>query len=266
METIYERVRDYDLEHEGDDEDVRFYTEMVERLHPRRVLELASGSGPATLPPGQFAAAAERDCTIVGLERSETMLAAAQRKLAECDDAVRRRVSFVCGDMRDWGADRPFDLIVTPCSSLSHLLTLEDQLAAWSRARDNLAPGGRFVVDLAMPNLAAFAESMQTPPRTVLEVDVDTQDPCTGERLVRYKTTRYHPDQQRADVRFLYDKFSDGNRIDRYVSDFACHVYFPREIELLFRVTGFTVESRYGDYRMRAPRPVSRQLIVTGRR
>jgi hypothetical protein len=168
--------------------------------------------------------------------------------------------------MRHWRADRLFDLIVTPCSSLSHLLTLEDQLAAWSRGYDNLAPGGRFVVDLAMPDLAAFAESMQTPPRTVLEVDVDRHDPATGERLIRYKTTRYFPDQQRADVRFLYDKFVEGNRIDRYVSDFACHVYFPREIELLFRATGFTVESRYGDYRMRAPRSTSRQLIVTGRR
>jgi SAM-dependent methyltransferase len=266
METIYERARDYDLEHEGDDEDVRFYQALLERLRPRRVLELASGSGRVTLPLAQFSATAGLDCAIVGLERSEAMLGEAERKLADSDAAVRRRVSFVRADMRDWRADRPFDLIVTPCSSLSHLLALEDQLAAWSRAHDNLVPGGRFVVDLTMPNLAAFAESMQTPPRTVLEVDVDTQDPCTGERLIRYKTTRYFPDQQRADVRFLYDKFVEGNRIEHYVSDFASHVYFPREIELLFRVAGFTVESRYGDYRMRAPRPTSRQLIVTGRR
>jgi SAM-dependent methyltransferase len=266
METIYERARDYDLEHEGDDEDVRFYEQLLARLRPRRVLELASGSGRVTLPLAQVVAAERLDCTIVGLERSEAMLAEAERKRAELDAAVRQRVSFVCGDMRDWRADREFDLIVTPCSSLSHLLTLEDQLATWSRAHGNLAPGGRFLVDLAMPDLAAFAESMQTPPRTLLEVDVDTEDPCTGERLIRYKTTRYFPDEQRAAVRFLYDKFIDGNRIDRYVSDFACHVYFPREIELLFRLTGFTVESRYGDYRMRPPRPASRQLIVTGRR
>jgi SAM-dependent methyltransferase len=266
METIYERARDYDLEHEGDDEDVRFYEQLLERLRPRRVLELASGSGRVTLPLGQLAAEAGLECTIVGLERSESMLGEATRKLADCDAAVRRCVTFVQGDMRDWCADRPFDLIVTPCSSLTHLLTLEDQLAAWSRAHDNLAPGGRFVVDLAMPNLPAFAESMQTPPRTVLEVDIDTCDPASGERLIRYKTTRYFPDAQRAEVRFLYDKFIEGNRVDRYVSDFTCHVYFPREIELLFRLTGFTVESRYGDYRMRTPRPTSRQLIVTGRR
>src|SRR5690606_21636773 len=106
--------------------------------------------------------------------------------------------------------------IITPCSSLSHLLSLEDQLAAWRTAYDNLAPGGRFVADLTMPNLTVYAESMQTPPRTTLEIDVDTSDPETGTRLLRYKTTRYIPHEQRAEIRFLYDKYPDGGHVDRY--------------------------------------------------
>jgi hypothetical protein len=40
MEAIYERPGDYDLEHEGDDEDVRFYLDLVNKLRPNRVLEL----------------------------------------------------------------------------------------------------------------------------------------------------------------------------------------------------------------------------------
>ena len=59
-------------------------------------------------------------------------------------------------------------------------------------------------------------------------------------RLLRYKTTRYLPHEQRAEIRFLYDKFPEGDRVDRYVSDFDCHVYYPREVELLYRVTGFS--------------------------
>jgi hypothetical protein len=54
------------------------------------------------------------------------------------------------GDMRAWRADRPFDLVVAPCSSLSRLLTLDDQIAAWRCAWEGLAEGGRFVVDLTM--------------------------------------------------------------------------------------------------------------------
>ena len=107
---------------------------------------------------------------------------------------------------------------------------------------------------------------MQMPPRTTVEIDIDTSDPVSGARLLRYKTTRYLPHLQRAQIRFMYDKFPDGERVDRYVSDFDCHVYYPREIELLFRCTGFEVEARYGDYAWRPFGPASRQIIVVGRR
>jgi len=56
MEAIYERPRDYDLEHQGDDEDVEFYKRLIGRWHPRRVMELASGSGRVTIPLARLAA------------------------------------------------------------------------------------------------------------------------------------------------------------------------------------------------------------------
>jgi SAM-dependent methyltransferase len=259
--AIYERPGDYDLEHEGNDEDVRFYIDLVARLRPRRVLELAAGSGRVTLP---LARSVGDGVEIVGLELSDTMLGEAERKKASLPADEQRRVAFVGGDLRDWAADQPFDLIVTPCSSLTHLLSLDDQLAAWTRAHDNLAPGGRFVVDLVMPNLAAYTDSMLTPPRTLVEIDSDTRDPETGERLLRSRTTRYVAHEQRAEIRFIYDKLVDNTSVDRYVMDFDSHVYYPREVELLFRLTGFDVEHRFGDYRMGSLRRKSRVMIVVG--
>ena len=262
MEAIYERPRDYDLEHEGDDEDVAFYLRLLARWQPRRVIELAAGSGRVTLPLARAAAAT--GIQVVGLERDGPMLEAAMQKHAGLDDEVRRCLTFISGDMRAWRAEQPFDLVIAPCSSLSHLLTLDDQIAAWHCTWNSLADGGRFVVDLTMPNLAAYADSMQTPPRTLVEVDIDARDPNSGTRLLRYKTTRYLPHEQRAEIRFLYDKFPDSRHVDRYISDFDCHVYYPREVELLFRLTGFVVEASYGDYSMRRLRPSSRQLIGVG--
>ena len=262
MEAIYERPQDYDLEHEGDDDDVLFYQRLLDRWRPRRVMELASGSGRVTLPLARSAASSHID--IVGLEREGPMLDEARRKRAELDERERSRVAFVAGDMRDWRSAEPFDLIIAPCSSLSHLLTLKDQIAAWRCAFEHLQPAGRFVADFTMPNLAAYAESMQTPPRTMMEIDVDTRDPRTGTRLLRYKTTRYLSHEQRAEILFLYDRFPDGDQVDRYISDFACHVYYPREVELLFLLSGFSVDARFGDYAMRPLRTTSRQLIVVG--
>ena len=48
-ELIYQRPGDYELEHEGDD-DIEFFVELARRLKPKRVLELACGSGRVTEP------------------------------------------------------------------------------------------------------------------------------------------------------------------------------------------------------------------------
>jgi SAM-dependent methyltransferase len=265
-EAIYQRPDEYDLEREGDDEDIDFHVDLVRRLRPRRLLELASGSGRVTLPLAELAAKEGFD--VVGLETSESMREEAERKRAAAPAAVRDRLRFVEGDMRTWVADAPYDLIVTPCSSVCHLLTLDDQIAAWTRAREGLRPGGRFAVDVVMADLASYAESLRTPPRTLADVDIDVTDD-EGRRLIRWKTTVYEPHRQRASVRFVYDKFTADQATrhpERWISDFESHVFFPRELELLFRHTGFTVEATFADYRFKAPGSRTRNLVMIGRR
>jgi SAM-dependent methyltransferase len=263
-EPIYRRPHDYDLEHEGDDDDIQFYKRLLSRLRPRRVLELACGSGRVVLPLAELAAT--EGLTVVGLELADEMLAEAQRKRAAAAPEVQQALRLVHGDMRSWTADEPFDLIITPCSSLTHLLTIDDQLATWRTAHRNLAPGGRFVADIAMPNLGAFVDAARTPARLLVEVDLDATQPDGRTRLVRYKTTRYLPHEQRAEIRFLYDRFDAEHVVDRYLSDFESHVYFPREVQLLFMMTGFEIEQVYGSYFERALRPTSREMIMVGRR
>jgi len=263
-EAIYQRPSDYDLEHVGDTEDVEFFVSLVRRLRPQRVLELACGNGRVTLPLAEAGAQAGFD--VVGLELVPEMLAAAREKVSAASPEVRERLTLVEGDMRAWQAEQPFDLIVTPCSSMCHLLTLEDQLAAWRRAYQNLAPGGRFVVDVVMADLGAYADSFLRRPRELVEIDLDTCDEASGTRLLRYKTTRYLAHEQRARIRFLYEKYVREAQPEHSLSDFESHVYYPRELELLYRHTGFEVETVYGDYRGRELRPSSPQMIFVGKK
>jgi hypothetical protein len=51
---------------------------------------------------------------VVGVDTAETMLPEAEFKSEQLNDAVRRRLSFVRGDLRCWRSATPFDLIVTP--------------------------------------------------------------------------------------------------------------------------------------------------------
>jgi hypothetical protein len=64
----------------------------------------------------------------------------------------------------------------------------------------------------------------------------------------------------------MYEKLHDGHSIERYIDDFQSHVYFPRELELLFRLTGFKIETVYGDYRFRALQSTSPLIIMVGRK
>jgi len=192
------------------------------------------------------------------------MLSAARDRRKALSKPLRDRLALVQGDMRTWVAPELFDLIVVPCSSVCHLLTLEDQVSAWRCTHQNLNAGGRFVVDVTMADLRGFAESFRSPAREIVEIDRDSYDAPTRTRMIRYRTVRYSANEQRASIRYLYDKMVDGGQPERSISDYESHVYYPRELELLFRLTGFRVEWVYGDYHHGALRGDSRQMLFCG--
>lgn len=267
MATIYSRPEEYDLEHGTGEEDVAFYRRLVQRLDAHTLVELGCGSGRITLPLAELAET--RDLTITGIDLSDDMLAQAEAKLAQLPPGCRSRVRLRKDDMRTFVASPPVDLIVVPCSTMAHVLELEDQLAVWRAAHAGLKPGGRFVVDLTMPNLNAYADSMASPPRALVEMDIDQESEDRVHRLIRYKTTRYEAHRQRAHVHFLYDRFethADDEQARRYISDFESHVYFPRELQLLFLHSGFDIETTYGGYRGERLKSRSQALVMVGRK
>jgi SAM-dependent methyltransferase len=263
MSDLYRHPEEYDLEHLGDSEDVEFYVSLVRRLQSRKVLELGCGTGRITLPLAEQGAQLAFDVT--GLDSQAEMLETAKKRLLEAPPKVRERLRLIQGDMRTWRSESAFDLIVIPCSSISHLLTLQDQLTVWNQCRRNLRPGGRFVVEITMPNMATFADSFNVPPRALVEIDVDKSDESDGVRFIRRKTSRYLSHEQCAQTRFLYEKYQNGRAIDGYIDDFAGHVFFPRELQLLFIHTGFEVEQTLGDYRGRPLKPNSPLIIMIGK-
>ena len=174
MTDIYRRPDEYDLEHVGDEEDVIFYVGLARSHRPKSVLELACGTGRITVPLAEEGA--RSGFNVVGLDSEANMLKQAREKAAQMPAAARKRLRLVHGDMRSWHGREPFDLIVVPCASITHLLALQDQLDVWRRAFQNLAPGGRFVVETVMPNFSAYVDSFANPPRTLVEIDRDVTD------------------------------------------------------------------------------------------
>ena len=71
--------------------------------------------------------------------------------------------------------------------------------------------------------------------------------------------------EQPCDRCLIYDRFDQRVLAERLVADFASHVYFPAELELLFVSAGFEIAQQYGDYRF-VPRDRTSQYVVTGAR
>ena len=264
MGHLYKRPDDYDLEHFRYIEDTEFYTSIVRKYRPLNVLELGCGTGRITLPLAQLGV--EMGFNVTGLDNEPEMLEAAVERKRAAPPEVQEKLSFVAGDLRKWRADSQFDLILIPCCSITHILSLGDQIDAWRQCYENLTIGGRFVVETSMPNMDLFADSFRVPPRTPIVLDIDTLDESDGTRLIRRKITHYVSDEQRAEIRFMYEKYRNGRAIDNFIDDFHSHVFFPRELRLLFMFTGYDVEETFGDYRGRPLVPQSPMIIMVGRR
>jgi SAM-dependent methyltransferase len=260
MSDLYKHPEQYDREHLGEDEDIGFYRSLCQRLAPRKVLELGCGTGRITVP------LAELGFEVAGLDSQPEMLDKAEERRLQSRAEIRERLEFIEGDMRTWSRRSDFDLILIPCSSISHLLSLEGQLAVWKTSHQNLRIGGRFLVEITMPNMASFADSFSVPPRSPIEIDIDSENESDGTRLIRRKTTRYESHEQLAHIRFLYEKYQFGRGVETSIDDFASHVFFPREVQLLFLHTGFQVEETLGDYHGRPLKADSPLIVMIGRR
>lgn len=263
---IYERPDVYDMEYAGaSNDDARFFARLLARVRPRRVLEFACGSGRVLFS----LAAALPKAEIVGVDLSLGMLGQAARARDAADQAVRERVSLLKGDMRDWpGQGGAFDAVVIACCSVSHLLTLDDRRRTWATAFRLLRPGGVFILDVRVPDLATLAEAQRVRPRAFVDLDIDATRRTTGEeaRLLRCTATTYEPHLQRADVRLVYDRFDQRVLAERLVTDFASHVYFPAELELLFLSVGFEITQQYGDYGFVPVDRTSPYMVTVARR
>jgi SAM-dependent methyltransferase len=263
---IYTRPDVYDMEYEGSrNHDAHFFARLLARVRPRRVLELACGTGRVTFT----LAAALPIAEIVGVDSSIEMLGKAATARDAAEPSVRERVSLVEGDMRDWpGTGDTFDAIVIACCSVSHLLTLDDRRRTWATAFRLLRPGGVFILDVRVPDLATLAEAQRVRPRAFVDLDIDATRRAAGkeERLLRCTAMTYQPHLQRADVRLIYDRFDQRELAEHFVTDFVSHVYFPAELELLFLSAGFEIAQQYGDYRFVRVDRSSPYMVTMARR
>ncbi|MBL9024568.1 MAG: class I SAM-dependent methyltransferase [Myxococcales bacterium] len=225
-------------------EDVRFYVRAAKRFGGP-VLEYGCGNGRITL------AMAQEGVEVVGIDISPAMLADLRARLADEADTVRDRVTIKRGDMRAFRARRRFPLVICPFNAFLHLYTRQDVERFLDRVREHLAPGGRLIFDVTMPDASELARPparlFRTPPFVYPEMG-----------RVRYgERFDYDPLRQ---ILFVNMEFEPASGADPFVTPLAHRQFFPQELEALLHYNGFVIDKLVGDF-FGAPEKETQTLV-----
>jgi SAM-dependent methyltransferase len=196
----------------------------VERLRALagdgRALEMAIGTGRVAIPLG------EAGVPVAGIELCQPMIDQLRTKADE------KRIPVVLGDMSIAQVDGTFSLVYLVFNGISNVLTQERQIAVFENAASHLEPGGRFVIELWVPDLRTL------PPGRTGSVfaarpgylGADVFDPV-AQQVVSHHVT-FDPEA--------------GTKARIFRSP---HRYiWPAELDLMARIVGFSLESRHGGW------------------
>jgi SAM-dependent methyltransferase len=237
-------------------DDVAFYVDLA--MHARGpVLELGCGTGRMLIP------SAAAGATITGIDLSPLMLDACRRKVAALPPEVAVRITLIEDNMTSFDLARQFALVTIPFRAISHLITVEEQLACLQRIRRHLEDDGELVFDVFQPKPEALID-----PNGAEEVEDTPESPLPGGGSVRRTARRTKIDQadQVMQVEFnYYIKDNDGNA-ERLTESFPFRYYYRYELEHLLALAGFKATAIFGWYDRSPLSDTPRDVIFIARK
>jgi SAM-dependent methyltransferase len=183
-----------------------------------QALEFAIGTGRVAVP------LSERGIPVAGIEASSAMIAQLRTK---SDEAT---IPVVLGDMATTVAPGSYALVYLVYNTISNLLTQAEQVMCFRNAARHLTRGGRFVVELSVPELRKLPPGQEA---VVWHsepgyIGLDTYDVLS----------------QRLDSHHF--RFGEGRQAQLLRSP---HRYiWPAELDLMAELAGFELESRHADW------------------
>jgi SAM-dependent methyltransferase len=187
-----------------------------------RAVEFAIGTGRVAIPLSQAG------IEVSGIELSTAMLARLREKVGP------DQLPVVAGDMTTVSAGDGFALAYLVFNTISNLLTQNEQVECFRNAARHLRRGGRFVIELWVPQLRSLAPGHGG--------TVEVSEP--GYLLVDTYDTL---DQLVVSHHVSFDPQITGSREGQVWR--SPHRYiWPSELDLMARLAGFELEFRWADW------------------
>lgn len=183
----------------------------------KRVLDLGCGTGNHAFP------LAARGFEVIGVDRSDSMLAKARAKAPE-------HPVFYQGDIRTVDLGRQFDAALLMFAVLGYQLDNPDVIAALRAARRHLRPGGLLLFDVWYGPAVLF----QRPSERIKII------PTSVGKILRASTSELDTRRQTCTVHYHVWKFGGEQTVSETEEEHTVRYFFPLELNLFLECTGFT--------------------------
>jgi SAM-dependent methyltransferase len=182
-------------------------------------LELGIGTGRIALP------LARRGTRVHGIDLSEAMVERLRAKPGA------EAIEVTIGDFSTTRVDGRFSLAYLVFNTIGNLTTQDEQVACFQNAAAHLEPGGRFVIEVGVPDLQRLPRGETFRPFHVgkTHLGIDEYDVAT-QGLVSHHYNR-RPD----------GSFEQSATPFRYV--------WPAELDLMARLAGMSLRERWGGWK-----------------
>jgi SAM-dependent methyltransferase len=186
------------------------------------VLELAIGTGRVAVP------LAARGLVVEGVDASAAMVTRLRAKPG--GDSIKVTI----GDMAEIPATGPFRLVYLVFNTLFGLLTADRQAGCFANVARVLGPGGAFVIECFVPDLARFDRGQR-----MQALDV-TEDSAS------FELSRHDVARQRVTTQIVT---LDGHGMR--MRPVAIRYSWPSELDLMASQAGLQLTERYADWNRR---------------
>jgi SAM-dependent methyltransferase len=191
---------------------------LAELAGDGRALEFAIGTGRVAVP------LAQRGVPVTGIELSGPMI---EQLRTKADDTA---IPVIAGHMASTRAPGTYALVYLVFNTISNLLTQGEQVACFRNAARHLTPGGRFVIELWVPELRKLPSGQRG---IVADVEpgyfiLDTCD------VLSQQVVSHH--------------FTFGTGKQARLSRSPHRYIWPSELDLMAQLAGFELEARHADW------------------
>lgn len=225
----------YDLLYGNLVEDLPLWETLTEAVEGS-ILEVGCGTGRLLLP------LAELGRQLAGLDLSELALSQARAKIETA--SLSHRVTLHQADMRHFDLPhKNFAMALLPLNTFMHCHTIDEQLATLRSVHHHLRSGGELVIDLFYPDPNLLAE---VDGRLYFEDEFTNK--VTGQPVQLYWRHDVDLAEQMRHFVYLLDEIDEAGLVHRTRLPFSLRYFYRYEMELLLQMTGFTVQTIYGDY------------------